>query len=110
MTRLILALLLTASPVWAIEQLDLTTPVPMPFVSFYKVQRLSITVTPPVIDWTVVDNNGVTVTGTYGGSTATTLLNQLNTGNFTVNSLQKQIILRLQADGYLGAGTVSGSP
>lgn len=102
--------LATVALVYAVEQLDLTAPITAPSVTFYKVQSLTLTVNPPVIDWTVVDNNGVTTSGAYNGTTAATLLGQLNRGNFSVNSLQKQIILRLQADGYLGAGTVGGTP
>ena len=96
--------------VWGTEQLDLTTPIQGSAITSYKVLQLTLGTTPPVIDWTVVDNTGKTMSGSYNGSIAATFLNQINTGNFTVTSLQKKIILRLQADGKLGAGTVSGSP
>ena len=101
---------LWAMPCNAVEQLDITTPIEGQSVTTYKVAQLTISTTPPVIDWTVVDNTGKTISGTYNGATATTLLNQLNTGNFKVTSLQKQIILRLQVDGYLPSGTITGTP
>lgn len=92
------------------EQLTLTAPISSPSVTLYKVQRLTLTVSPPVIDWTMIDNNGVTLSGAYNGDVAVTLLNQLNTGDCRTVSLQRKIILRLQADGYLAAGTVEGTP
>lgn len=92
------------------EQLSLTTPMTSPSVTFYKVRHLNLTVSPPVIDWTVIDNNGVTLSGAYNGETAAVLLNALNTGDCRAISMQRKIILRLQADGYLGAGTVEGTP
>ena len=94
----------------AIEQLDLATPITGSAITSYKVLQITLGTTPPVIDWTVVDNTGKTLSGSYNGPLAVTLLSQINTGNFTVTSLQKKIILQLQADGKLGAGTVTGTP
>lgn len=90
------------------EQLDVT-PVAQPSVTSYKVAQLNIGTEPPCIDVTVRDNTGGTKTVTYNGDMATTMLGQLNRGNFSVTSLQRAIINRLVADGHLPAGTVSGS-
>lgn len=46
----------------------------------------------------------------YEGSTARTLMNQLNTVNLSTQSLHQRIMSRLLADGKLPAGTVTGSP
>ena len=92
------------------EQLDLSSPVTQPSVTSYTVERLSIQRSPACIDVTAKDNNGKETAVTYNGATAQTLLGQLNKGNFTVNSLQKQVINRLIADGYLPAGSVTGTP
>jgi hypothetical protein len=42
--------------------------------------------------------------------TGATLLHNLNTGNFSVNSLMKAVYNRLIVDGVIEAGTVAGSP
>jgi hypothetical protein len=97
------------------EQLDLTAPT-VASVLNYKVTKLHIETTPAYIEIETMDNLGNKVTNSYTstpsptGATAASLLSTLNRGNFSVNSLQKQIINKLVADGYLPAGTVSGVP
>ena len=46
----------------------------------------------------------------YNGPDAETLLIQLNKANLSTISLEKRILQRCQADGKLGAGTISGTP
>lgn len=92
------------------ETLNLTSPQSQPSVTAYTVERLSIQRSPACIDVTVADNNGVTTTVTYSGAAAAALMSMLNTGNFSVNSLQKQILNKLRTDGYLPAGSVAGAP
>lgn len=92
------------------ETLELTAAQTQPSVTGYTVERLNITRSPACIDITVADNNGKTTSHTYSGAAATSLLSTLNTGNFSTNSLQKQILNKLKADGFLPAGTVSGTP
>ena len=92
------------------ETLGLTAAQTQPSVTSYTVERLNITRLPACIDWTVSDNNGKTTSGTYSGAEGATLLGTLNRGNFSVNSLQKQMLNKLKADGFLPAGTVSGTP
>ncbi|MDO8547857.1 MAG: hypothetical protein Q7R68_10940 [Nitrospirales bacterium] len=92
------------------EQLDLTTPISGQSVTSYKVLRLNLGTTPPVIDWAVVDNNGKTFSGSYNGAEGAALLSILNTANLTTNSLIKRVMTKLQADGLIPSGTVSGMP
>ena len=92
------------------ESLTLTSAQTQPSVTTYTVEALNIRRNPPCIDWTVSDNNGKTTSGSYTGAQGQSLLATLNTGNFSVNSLQKQILNKLKADGFLPAGTVSGTP
>ena len=89
------------------EQLELTSPVSQPSTTTYTVERLNINRSPVCIDITVRDNVGRTVSVTY---TDAALLSTLNTGNFSVNSLQKQILNKLKNDGHLPAGSVNGTP
>jgi hypothetical protein len=42
--------------------------------------------------------------------TGATLLNSLNNANLSTKSLVKRVLERLQTDGYLPAGTISGTP
>lgn len=53
---------------------------------------------------------GRQVSCAYDGDVAETLIGQLNTTNLTTTSLEKRITTRCQADGKLGAGTISGVP
>lgn len=57
------------------------------------------------------DASGLTVNGVLKAATPTgaTLLHTLNTANFSINSLMKQVYSRLQTDGVIAAGTISGS-
>ena len=91
------------------ETLELIAAQTQPSVTRYTVEHLNITRSPACIDWTVADNNGKTTSGTYSGDAAVTLLGTLNRGNFSVSSLQKQILNKLKNDGFLPAGTVSGT-
>ena len=92
------------------EKLTLTSAQTQPSVTGYTVERLNITRSPACIDWTVVDNTGKTTSGSYTGAEGAALLGTLNRGNFSVNSLQKQMLNKLKNDGYLPTGTVSGTP
>jgi hypothetical protein len=53
---------------------------------------------------------GRDMTCRYDGDTAETLIAQLNTVNLTTASLEKRVTQRCQADGKLGAGTITGVP
>lgn len=92
------------------ESLVLTTPVAGPQITSYRVTRLNLRRLPSAfIGIDVIDNNGLESSFIYEGDVAKTLLNQLNTMNFTSTSLEKRVLLRLISDGYL-VGSVSGTP
>lgn len=92
------------------ESLTLTTPVARNTTS-YRVACLRLQRLPrPVIVVDVLSDQGEALTQIYEGETARTLLNALNTLNLTNNSLEKRILDRLASDGFLGAGSVSGTP
>jgi hypothetical protein len=55
-------------------------------------------------------NTGIEATALYEGSEASTLISQLNTANLSTKSLQKRILEKMAADGFLSAGAVSGTP
>jgi hypothetical protein len=92
------------------EQVDLTNPIT---VSNYHVQKMLLDVDEKSITIYLKDNIGGTIiTKIYSevtNPTGATLLHNLNTGNFTVNSLLKAVYNRLINDGVIN-GTVSGSP
>lgn len=90
------------------ETLTLTTPVQ---VTGYQVQKV-------VLDWAnarikvvVRDtNSGENIIAAYAGTTATNLMSFLNTANLSTTSLHARILNRLVTDGFLPAGTVTGTP
>jgi len=100
------------------EQVTLTTPVTKPSLTGYTLDRITIDVTAQsiLIQW--LGNNGEAGSASYptpapqGSSqpSGATLLHNLNTANFSVNSLVKQIFQRLQTDGYIASGNISGTP
>lgn len=92
------------------ETLSLTSPVTPPTVTGYTVERMDITRSPASITVTVKDNNGKEYVIPYTGAAGASLLTTLNTSDFRTNSLQKQTLNKLKADGHLPAGTVSGTP
>lgn len=53
--------------------------------------------------------NGRTLTCEYSGATAESLIIALNSANLSTQSLEHRIIARCQADGQLGAGTITGT-
>lgn len=109
MIRLLLALVLLACPVYAAEQLDLTTPIQAPSVTSYRVIALSMVWPTGDIAITLADPLGGTQTFSYTGADGVALMQTLNTANLSVKSLHKRILEKLVADGKL-TGTVSGTP
>jgi hypothetical protein len=55
-------------------------------------------------------SNGKELQCTYAGAEADALIKTLNKMNFSTTSMQKRIVQQCQADGKLGAGTISGIP
>lgn len=100
------------------EVITLTTPLPKPTQTLVKLDRLTIDVTSKsvLIQW--LGDNGEIGSAAYptpapAGSSqpsGQTLISTLNTSNFTTTSLAKRVLQRLQTDGYVGAGSVTGTP
>lgn len=76
----------------------------------YGFVRLILDLDAQRIEASVRDSNGLLVTGVWTGATAVGLMQALNTANLTNASLIKRILLKLQTDGYLPAGLVTGTP
>jgi hypothetical protein len=105
------------------EQLTLTDPVVVPeqVTSTYRVVALMLnseTVTaadptgapsPGLVVIQLRDNLGVGSSYQYVGAEAMDLIRYLNTGNFSIKSMQKRILEKLSKDGKL-VGTVAGTP
>ena len=97
------------------EQLNLTTAIPAEFVpgkliTTYKIIEIRFNWPNAEIDVHLVDEWGTAIHGQYTGPEATTIMQGLNTANMASKSLHKRTIERLQADGKLPAGTISGTP
>lgn len=103
------------------EQVTLTTPVtfsPAPRTTWSLV-RLEINVPRKRVEVRVISNVGEIVNAVYTTPpppehptqpTGQQLLTTLNTANLTTLSLVKRALQRLRDDGYIEAGTVTGTP
>jgi hypothetical protein len=58
----------------------------------------------------VRSNTDVVVEARYSGAAADTLIAALNTANLSIKSLQRRVLERMVADGFLAAGSVTGTP
>lgn len=106
----LLCVLMVAAPVYAVEELTLTTPVTKPSVVKWQLLRLTIDrAAQQIITVFLEPTTGETVTCTETGDVAAGVISTLNTANLTTNSLQKRAITRAQTTGCLGAGTVAGT-
>lgn len=101
--------LLVATVAFAEEQLDLSTPIVQPALSFYVVDAVVFDFRGNYISINLSGTNGELIDHAYEGDVAANLLRGLNKANFSVNSFKKTILNRLVADGVL-TGTVSGIP
>ena len=91
------------------ELFTLTTPVTPPTLSSYSVRYIGFDRDLPRIEVRLKGNNGEDFRHTYQSTTASALMNMLNTKNFTSTSMHSEILKRLKADGVLD-GTVGGAP
>lgn len=98
------------------EQLDLTTPTTKTTNS-WSVSELHLFRTPIRVHIIYKSSQGELVSVVYAdnpapvsGKTGADVVKDINTGNFSVNSLQKRILQLGAQDGYIGTGTVSGTP
>lgn len=92
------------------EQLDFTTPIVPASRTFYRVQRVTFDWTAAAIRIDLFGSDGTIVSAAYDGALATSLMTTLNSANLSTVSLHKRILQRLQADGFIPAGTVNGVP
>lgn len=100
------------------EVLTLTTPVTKASQTTWRLDRLTVDYTQGSVFAQFLGNNGEIASAAYptpapAGSSQPTgaqLITTLNTANLTSNSLNKRAVQRAQTDGYLAAGTVSGTP
>lgn len=109
MRAIVLALVLLAAPVWAAETLTLTVPETTPAITTYSVDSLTLNWTRASIMVVVMGTNGERKTFTYEGASARTIMLALNKADLSALSLQRRILQRLTADGFL-VGTVTGVP
>lgn len=114
-----LALFLTSPTAYAQEAVTLTTPVAKPAVSTLKVDRVTIDYVSRAVTIQVSDNTGTSVTAYYttpapsekpSQPTGAVLISTLNSANLSASSLVKRVLQRLQTDGYIAAGSVTGTP
>lgn len=92
------------------EILTLTTPIAKPSLTGYTINFLSLDWQNAAITVRVVGSDGVEQTFGYAGNEATVLMSILNTKNLSVTSLYKSVIQKLQTDGKLPPGAVTGTP
>ena len=92
------------------ETLTLTTPIAPPSRTTYQVQRVTLDWANAVILIDLLGSDGVVINARYEAAAATALMTILNTANLSTNSLHKRILQKLQTDGFLPAGTVTGAP
>lgn len=90
------------------ESLTLTSPANKSQTK-WDINYLTLNWQEAIITVKLTGNNGEIFFHSYTGSTATTMMIQLNKANLTSNSLQKRIFTQLINDGLI-AGSVTGSP
>lgn len=100
------------------EQITLTTPVGLGTMASLVWDKLHIDFVAKSVHLQWKDNLGRGFSAVYptpipAGSpntvTGAQMLNVMNTGNHSVNSLAKKMFQQLQTDGYIAAGAISGS-
>lgn len=112
MKRLIIILLFgtLVSTSFAGEQVDLTTSISKPSITYYRVGRLELDWDRAIIEIHLIftPTGEKFITG-YTGTEATNLMVIMNKKNFTTISMQKTILQKLIADGKI-SGIISGNP
>lgn len=90
------------------EQVDLTFPVlPKGGTNFWRVDVLRLFRIAQRVDIVLMGENGETLSHTYTGAEATSLMISLNKANLSIKSLHRRIMEKLIADGIL-QGSISG--
>jgi hypothetical protein len=102
------------------EIVTLTTPITRTSVNSFRLERLVIDVEHKSITVQWLGDNDLAGSASYptpapagssqpSGATLLTTLNKLNSSGANP-SLVNRILARLQSDGYIGAGSISGTP
>ena len=100
------------------ESVILTTPITKPSLTTVTIERITVDFLAQSIYVQWQFNDGTAGSASYptpapasapAQPTGATLIHGLNTGNFSVNSLNKLVLQRLLTDGYLTAGAISGT-
>ena len=103
------------------EQITLTTPVTKPSQTLIKIDQVRFDITNLLIEVRWRGDNDEAGSAVYPTPaipspagplqpTGQSLISSINTGNNTTTSMAKKILQRLQTDGYVGAGSVTGTP
>ena len=96
------------------ESLTLTTPIApvAPVLTSWKVIRLVIDLATnePSVLFVARSNTGVIAEAYFTGTAAMTRISAINTANLSLKSLQRLILERMQAEGVLGVGIITGTP
>lgn len=101
------------------EIVTLTSAITKPSQTSIRIQCFTVDVDDKsfFVQW--IGNNGEAGSASYptpapadhpSQPTGATLINTLNNANLSTKSLVKRALERLQADGYIPAGTISGTP
>lgn len=118
----VLALVLTVAALFAQETVTVTTPVvttatsqQVRYIGFDLANSrivVEVVANTGVLTVASYDSLGLTVNGVRTAATPTgaTLLNSVNISNNTTTSLVKRVYQRLQADGVIAAGSITGTP
>lgn len=101
------------------EAVTLTSPITKPNTTTIHIQRVTFDIDQKSISVQFIGDDGLAGSAFYPTPapasnptqpTGAALISTVNTGNNTVNSMAKKILQRLQSDGYIPAGNVSGTP
>ena len=90
------------------ERIDLTNPIVRPIVS-YSIAYLGFDWRNKRIAVEMIGDDGSPFNHTYEGPIAETLMIQINKANNSTKSMQRRVIEKLIADGFL-SGSISGVP
>lgn len=93
------------------EKLTLTTPITRSSITEWEMSALTLDRTAALVTATFLNGStGETRTFSIVGAEAQALMSTLNTANLTNNSLQKRAMTWAQSKGFLGAGSIAGTP
>ena len=110
--RILLIILLLSTPIFASEQLDLSSPVTTPNTTYWKFDELRASRSKKLLMVRFIGPNGESIWCRDSGPSALTTMDTVFKANLTNNSLPKRSITWAQGltPPCLGAGSVSGTP